>query len=233
MPIICAVAVLAAANLLNNWLARGPVLYVVVCVTATAVLLLIARWDGLTLTELGLDAVAVRRGLRWAPVLVGIVLVVLLALLAVPAGRELLRDSRAADLTPAGMLWGALVRVPFGTVLLEETAFRGVLWAMVRRRCGTAWATGVSSVLFGLWHVTASRGINRSNAALGSVFGDGPGGVAPTVAAAVVATALAGVVLCELRRRSGSLLAPMALHWAVNGLSYVLAWAAARWWLDG
>lgn len=233
MRIVCAVAVLAAANLLNNWLARSPVLYVVICVAATAVLLLIARWDGLTLADLGLDAAAVRRGLRWAPVLVGVVLLVLVLLLAVPAGREAFRDARAVDLSVGRLVWVTLVRVPFGTVLLEETAFRGVLWAMIRRRHGTAWATAVSSSLFGLWHLMPSRGINRSNAAVASVFGDGPAGVAPTVALAIAATAVAGVVLCELRRRSGSLLAPMALHWAVNSLGYAFAWAAARWWLDG
>ncbi|TXS48046.1 CPBP family intramembrane metalloprotease [Streptomyces sp. uw30] len=233
MRIICAVAVLAAANLLNNWLARSPAMYLVVCVSATAVLLLIARWDGLTPAELGLDRAALRRGLRWAPGLVGVVLMVMVVLLAVPAGREAFQDSRAVDLSLGRMLFGALVRVPFGTVLLEETAFRGVLWAMIRRRHGTAWATGVSSLLFGLWHLMPSRGINRSNAALGSAFGDGPAGVAPTVAVAIAATAVAGVVLCELRRRSGSLLTPMVLHWAVNGLSYALAWSAARWWLDG
>ncbi|MGI5373460.1 CPBP family intramembrane glutamic endopeptidase [Streptomyces sp. CA-251387] len=233
MPIACALAVLAAANLLNNWLARGPALYVVVCVSATAVLLLIARWDGLSRADLGLDAAGLRRGLRWAPVLAGIVLLVLLLLLTVPAGREAFQDSRAADLSVGRLLWVALVRVPFGTVLLEETAFRGVLWAMLRRRHGTAWATAVSSLLFGLWHLLPSRGINRSNAAVGSVFGDGPAGVVPTVAVAIAATTAAGVVLCELRRRSGSLLAPMALHWAVNSFGYVFAWAAARWWLDG
>ncbi|MFE5893401.1 CPBP family intramembrane glutamic endopeptidase [Streptomyces sp. NPDC056462] len=233
MRITCALAVLTAANLLNNWLARSPAMYVVICVIAAAVLLMIARWDGLTPADLGLDAAGVRRGLRWAPVLVAIVLVVLLILLAVPAGREAFRDGRAADLSLGRMLSGALVRVPFGTVLLEETAFRGVLWAMIRRRHGTAWATGVSSLLFGVWHLMPSRGINRSNAAVGSVFGEGPAGVAPTVAAAIVATAVAGVVLCELRRRSGSLLAPMTLHWAVNGFGYAFAWGAARWWLDG
>lgn len=233
MRITCALAVLTAANLLNNWLARSPAMYVVICVVATAVLLMIARWDGLTAADLGLDAAGVRRGLRWAPVLVAIVLLVLLVLLAVPAGREAFRDGRAADLSLERMLWGALVRVPLGTVLLEETAFRGVLWAMIRRRHGTAWATGVSSLLFGVWHLMPSRGINRSNAAVGSLFGEGQAGVAPTVAAAIVATAVAGVVLCELRRRSGSLLAPMTLHWAVNGFGYAFAWGAARWWLDG
>lgn len=47
------------------------------------------------------------------------------------------------------------------------------------------------------------------------------------VAGAVVATALAGFVFTWLRRRSGSLLAPIALHWSLNGmgvLAAVLVW---------
>ncbi|MEV5433223.1 CPBP family intramembrane glutamic endopeptidase [Streptomyces sp. NPDC052701] len=230
MRIVCAVAVLVAANLLNNWLARGPYAYVPICVTATAVLLLIARRDGLTPADLGLDAAGVRRGLRWAPLLAGAVLVVLLLLLSVPAGREAFRDARAVDLSAAELWERVLVRVPFGTVLLEETAFRGVLWAMIRRRRGTAWATTVSSLLFGLWHLLPSRGLGRSNAALATVFGSGSADVAPIVLVAVAAMTAAGVVLCELRRRSGSLLAPAALHWAVNSFGYALAWATSRWW---
>ncbi|WP_171113977.1 MULTISPECIES: CPBP family intramembrane glutamic endopeptidase [Streptomyces] len=230
MRIVCVVAVLITANLINNWLVRGPVAYVLTCVAATAVLLLIARWDGLTRADLGLDATGVRRGLRWAPVLAGVVLVVFLLLLAFPVGREALRDARAADLSAGQLLWAVLVRVPLGTVLLEETAFRGVLWAMIRRRRGTAWATAASSLLFGLWHLLPSRGLGSANAAVGTAFGSGPAGVTATVAVAVVAMVAAGVVLCELRRRSGSLLAPAALHWAINGFGYALAWATPRWW---
>ncbi|WP_151475915.1 CPBP family intramembrane glutamic endopeptidase [Streptomyces albicerus] len=230
MRIVCVVVVLTVANLLNNWLVRGPYAYVVTCVTATAVLLLIARWDGLTPADLGLGAAGVRRGLRWAPVLAGAVLVVFLLVLAVPAGREAFRDARAMDLSTAQLLWRVLVRVPLGTVLLEETAFRGVLWAMIRRRHGTAWATAVSSLLFGLWHLLPSRGLGRSNTAVATAFGSGSADVAPTVAVAVVAMVAAGAVLCELRRRSDSLLAPAALHWSINGFGYALAWATSRWW---
>ncbi|GAA3787263.1 CPBP family intramembrane glutamic endopeptidase [Streptomyces phyllanthi] len=220
MRMTCVLAVLVGANLLNNWLAPGA--YVLTCVTAAVALLLIARWDGLTRADLGLDAPGLRRGLRWAPVLAGGVLAVFLLALAVPATREAFQDERAASLSAGQLLWQVLVRVPFGTVLLEETAFRGVLWAMIRRRHGTAWATAVSSALFGLWHVLPSRGLTRANAAVGALGT----GSALTVAAAVAGTAVAGVGFCELRRRSGSLVAPAALHWALNGLGYVLAWAA-------
>ncbi|WP_406723851.1 CPBP family intramembrane glutamic endopeptidase [Streptomyces sp. GD-15H] len=226
MRMLCVLAILVGANLLNNWLAPGA--YVPTCVAAAAALLLIARWDGLTRADLGLDAAALRRGLRWASVLVGAILAVLLLGLALPATREAFQDERAAGLTVGQLLGRVLIRVLFGTVLLEETAFRGVLWAMVRRRRGTAWATAVSSLLFGLWHVLPSRGLPRANAAA-AVLGTGPAGTVLSVTAAAVATAAAGVVLCELRRRSGSLLAPAALHWALNGFAYVLAWAVSRW----
>jgi membrane protease YdiL (CAAX protease family) len=39
----------------------------------------------------------------------------------------------------------------------------------------------------------------------------------------VLFTAAAGCLFCELRRRSGSLLAPMGLHWATNALGYLFA----------
>jgi membrane protease YdiL (CAAX protease family) len=227
MRMFCAVAVLVAANLLNNWFAPGA--YVPTCVAATAALLLIARRDGLTRADLGLDAAALRRGLRWAPVLVGAVLAVFLLGLAVPATREAFQDERAAGLSAGQLLWRVLIRVPCGTVLLEETAFRGVLWAMVRRRRSTAWATAVSSLLFGLWHVLPSRGLARANTGVAAALGSGPAGSTLSVAAAVVGTAAAGVGLCELRRRSGSLAAPAALHWALNGFGYVLAWVVPRW----
>ena len=46
-------------------------------------------------------------------------------------------------------------------------------------------------------------------------------------ALAVLATGAAGYVFAWLRRRSGSLIAPIALHWSLNGLG---ALAAALVW---
>lgn len=37
--------------------------------------------------------------------------------------------------------------------MLEEVAFRGVLFGLLHQRQRAAWALGISSVLFGLWHV--------------------------------------------------------------------------------
>ncbi|OEJ28313.1 CAAX protease [Streptomyces agglomeratus] len=227
MRITLVIAVLAAVQV---WGSRLPAdWYVPLCVATTAVLLLIARWDGLSRDDLGLGAGSARRGLRWGLVLAGAVVLVYLVGLAVPFTREAFLDERAAGLTHGELVFRVLVRVPLGTVLLEETAFRGVLWAMVERRRGPAWATVTSSVLFGLWHVEPARGLTRANEAAEAVFGTGPTAVALSVAAAVAGTALAGVFFCELRRRSGSLVPPVALHCALNSAGYALAWAAARW----
>jgi len=50
-----------------------------------------------------------------------------------------------------------------------------------------------------------------------------------SVLGTVLFTGLAGVVFCELRRRSGSLLAPAGLHWATNGLGVLAATAIWMW----
>jgi membrane protease YdiL (CAAX protease family) len=39
-------------------------------------------------------------------------------------------------------------------------------------------------------------------------------------------TSLAGAVLCWLRLRSGSLLAPILAHWTVNGLGVIVTLVA-------
>ena len=56
-------------------------------------------------------------------------------------------------------------------------------------------------------------------------------GMAAGVAGAVLATAAAGFVFTWLRRRSGSLIAPIALHWSLNGLGALAA--ALVWQLSG
>jgi membrane protease YdiL (CAAX protease family) len=123
----------------------------------------------------------------------------------------------------------ALVEVPFGTVLLEEIAFRSVLFAMLARRFGVIWAIVISSILFGLWHVLPSIGTHEQNPAVSSVVGRGLRGNILTVAGSVLGTAVAGVIFAGLRLFSGSVIAPMGLHWATNGLGYTFSWAIIRW----
>ena len=103
------------------------------------------------------------------------------------------------------------VRIPAGTVLWEEAAFRGVLQASLRRVLPGPAAIAVTSAVFGLGHVRPTADALRINQLA-------PGGraAAGPVAAAVAATAVAGLLLSGLRERSGSLAAPVLLHLSAN-----------------
>jgi uncharacterized protein len=124
------------------------------------------------------------------------------------------------------VLWPVLVVIPLGTVLPGELAFRGLLLALLGRRYGVVAGTLLSSGLFGLWHVVASLGGGPANAAMVDVVGGDAAGTVARVIVTVCFTSLGGLVLCWLRLRSGSLLAPMLAHWTVNGLGVIVALVA-------
>nr|WSW42261.1 CPBP family intramembrane metalloprotease [Streptomyces sp. NBC_01001] len=214
------VVVLVAANLAVH---RWPGLWgVVTAVVVSGVLLGVLRRAGGTLADAGLAPGTYARGARWALALIGLVGVVYLAGALLPATRTLFEDRRYAAMDGGEVMLRVVVLVPVGTVLMEEIAFRGVLYGLVRRARGAVWATAVSSLLFGLWHVLPSLHLATAKPALTTVFGRSELGAALAVVGAVLFTAAAGVLFCELRRRSGSLLAPMGLHWAVNALGYLV-----------
>jgi membrane protease YdiL (CAAX protease family) len=205
---------------------RGTML--VVGPLGALLLLLLARVAGLGADDVGLDRRSLRRGAAYALCCVAAVAVVYAVAAWLPATRSAFLDERyRLDLGAA--MRTAFVVIPLGTVLFEEVAFRGVLWGLVRREWGDTPATLVSSALFGLWHVLPSLRLHRVNPAVTNLVGSGPSGQVLAVAGAVVLTAAGGVLFCELRRRSGSLLAPIGLHWAVNGLGVLATAGTTRW----
>jgi membrane protease YdiL (CAAX protease family) len=209
-------AALAAANVLAH---RVPAASVLIGVGLTGTLAAVARAGRLTAADLGLARRSWPSGVRWGGACAAVVATGYGVAMLVPAARGLV--------TGAGPGWGptllaALVVIPLGTVIPEEFAFRGVLWGLLRRRCGPRVATLVSSGLFGLWHVAPALAAGPANDAMSAVVGSGPLGVAVRVIATVGFTGAAGVLLCEVRARSNSLLAPIALHGAVNGIGQIV-----------
>ncbi|GAA2659096.1 CPBP family intramembrane glutamic endopeptidase [Paractinoplanes durhamensis] len=218
------VLVLAAVNVAGKFgprhtgLVAGPLV--------AGILVVIARRAGLTWRDLGLSRRTLLPGLKYAVGAVLAVAVVYAIGIALPLTRPAFQDVRY-HLHPGAALMTAFIVVPLGTVLLEEIAFRGVLLGLINRHRGATWASITSSVLFGLWHILPSLRLNSANQAVGSAFGSGATGRVLAVLGAVAFTAVAGLLLCELRRRSGSLLAAAALHWATNGLGLLAASALA------
>jgi len=193
-----------------------------VALGSAALLLAIGRRSSLSWSDLGLGRTTMARGARWALVSAAVVAVGYVIVAVTPLN-VLLEDSRF-DEGWRDAAWRAAVIVPLGTVLWEEIAFRGVLWSQLRTRWSVAWATAGSSLVFGLWHALPALRFAKTNEGAESVA-SGNLAVVGTVVVTMVVTALAGVVLCEMRRRSDSLIAPIGLHWAANAFG-VLAVAA-------
>ena len=215
------VLILAAVNVADKF---GPRHTGLIAGPLVAIgLVLLARQAGLSWHDLGMSRRTLLPGLKYAVGAVLAVAVVYAAGAALPLTRPAFHDVRY-HLHLSAALLTAFIVVPLGTVLLEEVAFRGVLLGLVRRHRGATWASITSSVLFGLWHILPSMHLGKANQAVGETLGTGR---VLTVLAAVAFTALAGLLLCELRRRSGSLLATAALHWATNGLGILLTAALA------
>lgn len=213
-----AVALLAGALLAYSAVAVDPAWYVVVNLVVAAVLVAGARRAGLSWGELGLDRRALAAGLRLGGLVAAVVAAGLALAVAVPALHPLLEDERVAGAGWGLVAYRALVRIPLGTALLEEVAFRGVLLAGWRRVAGTWVAVAGSSVVFGLWHVRPTLELlDANNLAAGAAA------TGFAVAGAVALTAAAGVGFCWLRLRSGSLAAPFVAHAAMNSLALVAA----------
>ena len=227
-PLDVALAAVLAAflSVYNNVIGNRPWhrrWYVPANLAATAMLLAIARGRGLSPSELGLTPARAPAGARLGALLGAVVVYCVAVAAATPATRPCLRDARVAGLTWQGVAYQTVVRVPVGTVLWEEVAFRGVLLASFSRVLSTPGAVATTSALFGVWHIRPTLDALRINQVAA-----GPIRTTAAVAASVAITALAGALLTGLRRRTGGLLAPALVHVAANSASTVAAAIAAR-----
>lgn len=213
------IAVAAAVSVAGHY---GPAHTGLIAEPVIAVgLVIAARRLGISWRELGLSRSTWARGAIYALVAIAVVAFIYLAAATIPITRDAFMDTRYQ--LPAGRaLLTALVIIPLGTILFEEVMFRGVLPAIVRKSKGVIAAVSVSSVLFGLWHVLPSLAMG-ANMLVVRMVGEGMFATCIMVAAVVAFTGAAGWLLCEIRHRSGSIIATAGLHWATNGLGVLLS----------
>ncbi|MCB0940769.1 MAG: CPBP family intramembrane metalloprotease [Mycobacterium sp.] len=217
------VVVLAITNLIAHF--TTPWANIAVVPAAAVALVALVRSRGLGWAELGLGREHWRSGLGYALAAVGLVLTVIAVGALLPWTRPMFLNNHYATLS--GALLASMIIIPLQTVIPEELAFRGVLHGALDRAWGFRGVAAAGSLLFGLWHIASSLGLTSNNVGFTRILGGGVPGMLAGVAMAVVATAAAGFVFTWLRRRSGSLIAPIALHWALNGMG---ALAAALVW---
>jgi membrane protease YdiL (CAAX protease family) len=223
VDIAVVVVVLALTNLVAHF--TTPWASVATVPAAALGLLVLLKTRGLGWSELGLGREHWKAGMWYALGAVVLVLTVIAVGALLPWTRPMFMNNHYA--TVSGALIASMVIIPLQTVIPEELAFRGVLHGTLDRAWGFRGVAAAGSMLFGLWHIATSLGLTSSNVGFTRLFGAGFFGELVGIILAVAATAAAGFIFTWLRRRSGSLIAPIALHWSLNGLG---ALAAALVW---
>src|SRR3954468_1939680 len=163
-----AVVVLAAINVTDHtlhppWWVRA---------LEGAGLLAWARLDGLSWSQLGLGRDRLGAGCRWGLGVIGLVAGVYVVGVLLPLTRPAFQDDRYHLPLPE-VLRTAFVVIPLGTVVLEELAFRSVLWGMLSRHQPEWLALVTTSVLFGFWHVIPALHVGATNRGVSQAVGAG------------------------------------------------------------
>lgn len=180
---------------------------------------LIYKKSKLNPNEIGMDKDNLPAGLKWGFGVMSVVgLVIAIALAIKP---ELFMDTRYHE-SLSSAVFKAVFFIPFATVLFEEIVFRGILLALLIRQYSTKVAVAANALLFGLWHIFSS-----ANATNTIIDGSGTGQRLAGILTVLLATSSAGLVLCLLRLKSRSVIAPILAHWSIN--SFALIAAAIAW----
>ncbi len=194
--------------------------YVSGALATTGGLALIAWKHGVNAADMGLSHHTWLTGAIWSVGLIAGVGIVIGLAGRHPKTQPLFADERN-DTSGVVAARRALLDIPFGTVLVEEFAFRGVMLALVSVLYGSVWAVVITSILFGFWHVAPAVDMHNAHAAT-------KGSPWPTIASTVLFTGIAGAGFAFLRLFTGSLFPPAALHWASNGTGVIVGWFIAR-----
>jgi CAAX protease family protein len=194
--------------------------------TAVAVLG-IARAAGVSWAELGLGRRELGSGARTGAVAGACAAAAVLAAAAVPATRRFFLDDRATAGAEGGGLAAGLARITFAAVPPEELTYRSALLGLWLGNGSQASAMAWSSALFGLSHILPTRS-TMGQTALGQHLERRPLRQAAFVAGNVAVTGAAGAVFAWLRLRSGSVLAPLLAHAALNDSALVAGRVAHR-----
>jgi membrane protease YdiL (CAAX protease family) len=115
----------------------------------------------------------------------------------------------ARDLPDSPLRWLA-IGIPLGTVWSEEAAYRAALGTAAADAFGATGGRLLQSAAFGLSHVPDARSVGEP------------------VIPVVLVTAAAGWVFARAYERSGSLIAPMLAHLAINEAGAVAALSVQR-----
>jgi membrane protease YdiL (CAAX protease family) len=123
------------------------------------------------------------------------------------------------QVTESGLLLHIAGFLPFGAVIPEEVAFRGVLFGALLRARGGRIAILGSSAAFALWHAAVAV-VTVGDTTIGP---PSPWFV-PAVAGALVVVLAGGAAFATLRLRTGTIASTIAAHWTFNAIILLGLW---------
>jgi uncharacterized protein len=218
---LAASTALLAWNAAINRVIPAPA-YVPANLAVAGLSLATARQWQVPVADMGLCRDRIAKGLRVGlAASVPVVAVVALGA-ATPATRRWFLDERVTNGEAGYVLYHTLLRIPLGTAVAEEAFFRGSLLGLLLQRHSRVRAVAVSSVLFGCWHVLPTLDALALNP-VGMAVGGDPVRTGSAVLASMLTTTVAALGFSWLRFRSGSVVAPMVVHAALNSSAFMAA----------
>ena len=157
-------------------------------------------------SPLGLRPPELSSGLRYGLTAGAVAALGVAASTAVPAVRG---DMARRELPKHPGRW-LLMSIPIGTAWPEEAAYRATLGTVAEEAFGPTGGRMLQAAAFGLWHIVDARITGHP------------------VVGTVLATTVAGWLLGWLHARSGSLVAPLLAHLALNEAAGVAAIVVQR-----
>ena len=136
-----------------------------------------------------------------------------------------------ANMSGRELLLDVAVRVPVNIALMEEMAFRGLLYDSLQVRYSERTALLGSAAAFAGWHFSVTYvAVKQTNLADSVRL---PGLLRPfilpiAVLGGMLSTAFAGLAFALLRKHTGSLAASIAAHWLVDSLLIMSLWHGQR-----
>jgi membrane protease YdiL (CAAX protease family) len=136
-----------------------------------------------------------------------------------------------ANMSGRELLLDVAVRVPVNIALMEEMAFRGLLYDSLRVRYSERIALLGSAAAFAGWHFAVTyAAVKQTNLAASARL---PGVLRPfilpiAVLGGMLSTAFAGLAIALLRKHTGNLAASVAAHWLVDSLLIISLWYGQR-----
>jgi len=167
-------------------------LYLNISITALAILLGFSF--GLNVEQMGLALGKILPGIFIAFAAVVVIVLFTSIVATIPVLRRFFLGDNLAHASGKLITYEATIRVPFGTALIEEVLFRGVLLGLLLQHNSSLVAILISAIIFGLWHIFPTIAMLENNKILAKANKDLRRRKYGSIIGVVLITASAGVV---------------------------------------